>query len=79
MNGKKGQGQLIMLPGGSVQMSDKLKMAQEAWGGPWVVDAEDLPQFEDDEMEPITADEIRRVIGWLMEKPQEWTVGALLN
>eukprot|EP00972_Heterocapsa_arctica_P078120 11522083-Heterocapsa_arctica.AAC.1 len=44
-------------------MSDILKVAEEAWGGLWVVDAEDLPQFEDEEMEPITAYGIRRVVG----------------
>eukprot|EP00972_Heterocapsa_arctica_P012586 1849116-Heterocapsa_arctica.AAC.1 len=42
-------------------MSDRLKVAEKAWGGLWVVDAEDLPEFEDEEMELITADEIRRM------------------
>eukprot|EP00972_Heterocapsa_arctica_P015736 2318861-Heterocapsa_arctica.AAC.1 len=42
-------------------------MAQEPWGGLWVVDAADLPQFDDDEMEPITADEVRRVVNKLMD------------
>eukprot|EP00972_Heterocapsa_arctica_P027911 4105134-Heterocapsa_arctica.AAC.1 len=56
IRGKKGQGQLIVLPGGSAQMNDRMKVAQEAWGKLWVVDAEDLPQFDDEVMEPITAD-----------------------
>eukprot|EP00972_Heterocapsa_arctica_P039771 5861458-Heterocapsa_arctica.AAC.1 len=61
MGQRKGQGQRIVLPGGSAHTSDRLKVAEEAWGRLWVVDAEDLPQFEDEAMEPITADEIRRV------------------
>eukprot|EP00972_Heterocapsa_arctica_P023455 3455469-Heterocapsa_arctica.AAC.1 len=32
---KKGQGQLIVLPGGSAQMIDRMRVAQEAWGGLW--------------------------------------------
>eukprot|EP00972_Heterocapsa_arctica_P068832 10172379-Heterocapsa_arctica.AAC.1 len=67
MRGKKGQGQLIVLPGGSAQMSDRMRVAQEAWGGLWVVDAEDLPQFGDDEMGPIAADEVKRVVNKLVD------------
>eukprot|EP00972_Heterocapsa_arctica_P087309 12875415-Heterocapsa_arctica.AAC.1 len=59
---KKSQGQLIVLPGGSAQMSERMKVAQEAWGKLRVVDAEDLPQFDDEVIEPITADEVRRVV-----------------
>eukprot|EP00972_Heterocapsa_arctica_P077355 11408944-Heterocapsa_arctica.AAC.1 len=44
-----------------------MRVAQEAWGGLRVVDAEDPPQFEDDEMEPITADEVRRVVNRLVD------------
>eukprot|EP00972_Heterocapsa_arctica_P008067 1178405-Heterocapsa_arctica.AAC.1 len=45
---KKGQGPLILLPEGSAQMSNRLKVAEKAWGGLWVVDAEDLPEFDDE-------------------------------
>eukprot|EP00972_Heterocapsa_arctica_P111152 16364365-Heterocapsa_arctica.AAC.1 len=48
-------------------MSERLKVAEEAWGGLWVVDAEDLPKFEDEEMGPITADGIRRVANRLVD------------
>eukprot|EP00972_Heterocapsa_arctica_P078121 11522084-Heterocapsa_arctica.AAC.1 len=48
-------------------MSDILKVAEEAWGGLWVVDAEDLPQFEDEEMGPITADKTRRIVNRLVD------------
>eukprot|EP00972_Heterocapsa_arctica_P023446 3454756-Heterocapsa_arctica.AAC.1 len=48
-------------------MTDRMRVAQEAWGGLWVVDAEDLPQFDDDEMEPITADEVRRVVSKIVD------------
>eukprot|EP00972_Heterocapsa_arctica_P004508 670316-Heterocapsa_arctica.AAC.1 len=47
IRGKKGQGPVIVLPGGSAQMRDKLKVAEEAWGGLWVADAEDSPEFDD--------------------------------
>eukprot|EP00972_Heterocapsa_arctica_P102104 15045902-Heterocapsa_arctica.AAC.1 len=67
IRGKKGQGQLIVLPGGSAQMSDILKVAEEVWGDLWVVDAADLPEFEDEEMEPTTAYEIRRVVNRLVD------------
>eukprot|EP00972_Heterocapsa_arctica_P061580 9082809-Heterocapsa_arctica.AAC.1 len=50
IRGKTGQAQLLVHPGGSAQMSDRLKVAEEAWGGLWVVDAEDLSRFEDEEM-----------------------------
>eukprot|EP00972_Heterocapsa_arctica_P093114 13733674-Heterocapsa_arctica.AAC.1 len=35
-------------------------------GGLWVVDAEDLPQFNNDGVEPITADELRRIVNKLV-------------
>eukprot|EP00972_Heterocapsa_arctica_P004124 612884-Heterocapsa_arctica.AAC.2 len=44
-----------------------MRVAQEAWGRLCVVDAEDLPQLEDDEMEPITAEEIRRFANRLVD------------
>eukprot|EP00972_Heterocapsa_arctica_P069019 10198978-Heterocapsa_arctica.AAC.1 len=48
-------------------MNDILKVAEEAWGGLWVVDAEDLPTFEDEEMGPTTADGIKRVVNRLVD------------
>eukprot|EP00972_Heterocapsa_arctica_P027678 4070206-Heterocapsa_arctica.AAC.1 len=48
-------------------MSDRMRVVQEAWRGLWVVDAEDLPQLDDDEMEPITAAEVRRVVNKLVD------------
>eukprot|EP00972_Heterocapsa_arctica_P098004 14459498-Heterocapsa_arctica.AAC.1 len=59
------QGQPIVIPGGSAQMSDRMRVAQEASGSLWVVDAEDLLQCEDNYMEPITADEVIRVVNKL--------------
>eukprot|EP00972_Heterocapsa_arctica_P006577 962708-Heterocapsa_arctica.AAC.1 len=62
-------------------MSDRLNMAEEAWGGLWVVDAEDLPQFEDEEMEPTAADSIRRVVNRLVDGKAKgvdgWSPAAL--
>eukprot|EP00972_Heterocapsa_arctica_P014992 2209721-Heterocapsa_arctica.AAC.1 len=52
--GKKGQGPLIVMPGGRVQVKDRLKVAEETWGGLRVVDAEDLPKFGKQQMSPIT-------------------------
>eukprot|EP00972_Heterocapsa_arctica_P103410 15238710-Heterocapsa_arctica.AAC.1 len=75
IRGKKGQGQLIVLPGGSAQMNDILKVAEEAWGGLWVVDAEDLPQFENEGMEPRTADGIIRVVHRLVDGKAEGVYG----
>eukprot|EP00972_Heterocapsa_arctica_P041903 6180495-Heterocapsa_arctica.AAC.1 len=40
--GKKGNGPLIVSNGGSAQMKDIMKLAEEPWGGLWVVEAEDL-------------------------------------
>eukprot|EP00972_Heterocapsa_arctica_P035038 5159359-Heterocapsa_arctica.AAC.1 len=53
------------MPGGSAQVKDRLKVAEETWGGLWVVDAEDLPTFENQQMSPITEDEVRRVVNRL--------------
>eukprot|EP00972_Heterocapsa_arctica_P084722 12478026-Heterocapsa_arctica.AAC.1 len=33
--GKKGNGPLIVSNGGSVQMNDRMKLAEETWGGLW--------------------------------------------
>eukprot|EP00972_Heterocapsa_arctica_P069043 10202488-Heterocapsa_arctica.AAC.1 len=58
--GNKGAGPLIVIPGGSAQIADRLKEAEKAWGGLWAVEAEDLPEFEHQPMELITEDKIRR-------------------
>eukprot|EP00972_Heterocapsa_arctica_P037351 5497181-Heterocapsa_arctica.AAC.1 len=52
ITGTKSAGPLIVIPGGSAQMADILKEA---------VEAEDLPDFENQHMEIITEDKIRRV------------------
>eukprot|EP00972_Heterocapsa_arctica_P052638 7746344-Heterocapsa_arctica.AAC.1 len=59
--GTKSSGPLIVIPGGSAQTADRLKEAEKAWGGLWAVEADELPEFENEPMEPITEDEIRRV------------------
>eukprot|EP00972_Heterocapsa_arctica_P052860 7782027-Heterocapsa_arctica.AAC.2 len=46
IRGKKGNGPLIVNQGGSAQMKDILTLAEDTWGGLWVVEADDLPQFE---------------------------------
>eukprot|EP00972_Heterocapsa_arctica_P105251 15507985-Heterocapsa_arctica.AAC.1 len=43
--------------GGSAQMKDILKLAEETWGGLWVVEADDLPKFDKQHMPLITEDE----------------------
>eukprot|EP00972_Heterocapsa_arctica_P065429 9657648-Heterocapsa_arctica.AAC.1 len=40
---KKGNGPVIVSNGGIAQMKDRMKLAEETWGGRWAVDAEDLP------------------------------------
>eukprot|EP00972_Heterocapsa_arctica_P055785 8228512-Heterocapsa_arctica.AAC.1 len=52
-------------------MSDRMKVAQEAWRNLGVVDAEDSPQFYDEVMEPITADKVRRVVNILVDGKAE--------
>ena len=56
-----------MIPGGSAQIADRLKEAEKAWGGLWAVEADELPEFENEPMEPITEDEIRRVVNRLVD------------
>eukprot|EP00972_Heterocapsa_arctica_P075030 11073083-Heterocapsa_arctica.AAC.1 len=43
IRGKKGNGPLIVTKGGSAQMKDIMKLAEETCGGLWAVEAEDLP------------------------------------
>eukprot|EP00972_Heterocapsa_arctica_P099645 14703193-Heterocapsa_arctica.AAC.1 len=57
IRGKKDNGPLIVSNGGSAQMKDRMKLAEETWGGRWVVDAEDLPKFDKQHMPLITEDE----------------------
>eukprot|EP00972_Heterocapsa_arctica_P104708 15431513-Heterocapsa_arctica.AAC.1 len=57
IRGKKGNGALIVNNGGSVQMQDRMKLAEETWGGLWAVKAEELPQFNSQKMPIITEDE----------------------
>eukprot|EP00972_Heterocapsa_arctica_P029775 4386806-Heterocapsa_arctica.AAC.1 len=65
--GNKSAGPLIVIPGGSAQIADRLKEAEKTWGGLWAVEADELPEFEDQPMEPITEDEIRRVVNRLVD------------
>eukprot|EP00972_Heterocapsa_arctica_P046189 6814702-Heterocapsa_arctica.AAC.1 len=58
-NGKTGNGPLIVSNGGSAQMKDIMKLAEDTWGGLWAVDAEELPKFNQ-KMPLITEDEVRR-------------------
>eukprot|EP00972_Heterocapsa_arctica_P099054 14617653-Heterocapsa_arctica.AAC.1 len=37
--------QMDQSSGGSAQMKDIMKLAEDIWGGLWAVDAEDLPKF----------------------------------
>eukprot|EP00972_Heterocapsa_arctica_P111750 16427859-Heterocapsa_arctica.AAC.2 len=60
--GNKSAGPLIVIPGGSAQMADRLKEAEKAWGGLWAVEANELPDFEDQPMDIIIEDEMRRVV-----------------
>eukprot|EP00972_Heterocapsa_arctica_P002798 411810-Heterocapsa_arctica.AAC.1 len=53
--------------GGSAQMKDRLTLAEDTWGGLWVVEADDLPQFEKQHMPVITEDEVSRVVNNLAD------------
>eukprot|EP00972_Heterocapsa_arctica_P025862 3806287-Heterocapsa_arctica.AAC.1 len=57
IRGKTGNGPLIVSNGASAQMKDRLKLAEETWGGLWAVDAEELPKFTNQKMPLITEDE----------------------
>ena len=67
IRGKEGNGPLIMNKGGSAQMSDRMKLAEETWGGLWAVEVEDLPHFGSTKMPIITEDEVRRVVNNLTD------------
>eukprot|EP00972_Heterocapsa_arctica_P000932 129414-Heterocapsa_arctica.AAC.1 len=57
IRGKKGNSPLIVSKGGSAQMKDRMKLAEETWGGLWAEEAEDLPKFSKQHMPLITEDE----------------------
>eukprot|EP00972_Heterocapsa_arctica_P042520 6267330-Heterocapsa_arctica.AAC.1 len=61
IRGKTGNGPLIVSNGGSAQLKDIMKLAEETLGGLWAVDAEELPTFSHQQMPLITEDEVRRV------------------
>eukprot|EP00972_Heterocapsa_arctica_P052711 7758193-Heterocapsa_arctica.AAC.2 len=67
IRGKKGNGLLIVTPGGSAQMKDRPKLAEETWGGLLVVEADELPKFDKHHMPLITEDEVRRVVNNLAD------------
>eukprot|EP00972_Heterocapsa_arctica_P049467 7281097-Heterocapsa_arctica.AAC.1 len=67
IRGKKGNGPLIVSNGGSAQMKDIMKLAEETWGGLWAVEAEGLPKFTNQTMPLITEDEVRRVVNNLTD------------
>eukprot|EP00972_Heterocapsa_arctica_P069235 10229199-Heterocapsa_arctica.AAC.1 len=50
IRGKTGIGPLIVSNGGSAQMRDIMKLAEEIWGGLWAVDAEELPKLSHHKM-----------------------------
>eukprot|EP00972_Heterocapsa_arctica_P078455 11571304-Heterocapsa_arctica.AAC.1 len=45
IRGKNGNGPLLVSNGGSAQMKDIMKLAEETWGGLWAGEAEELPKF----------------------------------
>eukprot|EP00972_Heterocapsa_arctica_P113824 16439282-Heterocapsa_arctica.AAC.1 len=49
--------QMDQINGGSAQMRDRMKLAEETWGDLWAVDAEDLPKFSKQHLPLITEDE----------------------
>eukprot|EP00972_Heterocapsa_arctica_P068425 10110508-Heterocapsa_arctica.AAC.1 len=63
----RGNGPVIVSNGGSAQMNDILKLAEETWEGLWAVEAEDLPKFSNKKMPLITEDEVRRVVNNLTD------------
>eukprot|EP00972_Heterocapsa_arctica_P005299 784773-Heterocapsa_arctica.AAC.1 len=67
IRGKKGNGSLIVSNGGTAQMKDRLKLAEETWGGLRAVDAEELPKFSKQKMALITECEVRRVVNNLAD------------
>eukprot|EP00972_Heterocapsa_arctica_P062898 9278303-Heterocapsa_arctica.AAC.1 len=67
IRGKTGNGPPIVSNGGSAQVKDIMKLAEETWGGLWAVDAEELPKFSKPKMRLITEDEVRRVVNNLVD------------
>eukprot|EP00972_Heterocapsa_arctica_P096210 14193713-Heterocapsa_arctica.AAC.1 len=64
---ESGNGPRIVSNGGSAQIKDIMKLAEETWGGLWAVEAEDLPRFTRQKMPLITEDEVRRVVNNLAD------------
>eukprot|EP00972_Heterocapsa_arctica_P095380 14067330-Heterocapsa_arctica.AAC.1 len=56
-----------MSNGGSAQMKDIMKLAEETWGGLWAVEAEELPTFTNQRMPLITEDEVIRFVNNLTD------------
>eukprot|EP00972_Heterocapsa_arctica_P036668 5399093-Heterocapsa_arctica.AAC.1 len=48
-------------------MKDRMKLAEETWGGQWAVEAEELPKFTNQQMPLITEDEVRKVVNNLTD------------
>eukprot|EP00972_Heterocapsa_arctica_P019798 2920765-Heterocapsa_arctica.AAC.1 len=67
IRGKRGNGPLIVSNGGSAQIHNIMKLAEETWGGLWAVEAEELPKFSKQKMALITEDEVRRVVNNLAD------------
>eukprot|EP00972_Heterocapsa_arctica_P031223 4597906-Heterocapsa_arctica.AAC.1 len=68
IRGKKGNGPLIVSNGGSAQMKDIMKLAEETWGGLWAVDTGDFPKFTTKQHMPVsTEDEVRKVVNNLAD------------
>eukprot|EP00972_Heterocapsa_arctica_P061151 9017116-Heterocapsa_arctica.AAC.1 len=67
IRGNIGNCPLIVTPEGSAHMKYRLKLAEETWGGLWVVEADDLPKFDKQHMPLITEDELRRVVNNLAD------------
>eukprot|EP00972_Heterocapsa_arctica_P039136 5764200-Heterocapsa_arctica.AAC.1 len=64
IRGTKGNGPLVVSNGGSAQMNDIMKLAEETWGGLWAVDAEELPKFIRRVVNNLADGKAKGVDGW---------------
>eukprot|EP00972_Heterocapsa_arctica_P015304 2254414-Heterocapsa_arctica.AAC.1 len=64
IRGKTSNGPLIVSNGGSAQMKDIMKLAEETWGGLWAVDAEELPNEVRRVVNNIADGKAKGVDGW---------------